>query len=283
MEIKKELLDVIRCDNCGGSILHDGDMTCNQCGFVVPMKDHIPIFTPVPEEIQPTPKEMRGPDIGTPWRQANWRFLEEQLSRLGPDDLIVDVGSGRGDFFDALAGRKYIALDVYPYPEVDIVCDLTKNNPFIPNSIDAVLVFNVVEHVYDTHALFDAISEMLKPGGVFLVTIPFMVKIHLLPIDFVRFTHYALDMLGQEHGFDVELIEGYYDPVFFLGEGIGNLKWRILRNIRGFRHYSARAILSVIRGMAELMKLVIGPGWVEPPDEAISLAPTGYHVIYRKK
>ena len=283
MEIKKELLDVIRCDNCGGSLLHDDDMTCSQCGNVVEMREHIPIFTPIPEEIQPTPKEMRGPDIGTPWRQANWRFLEDQLARLAPDDLIVDVGSGRGDFSEALAGRKHIALDVYPYPEVDIVCDLTQNNPFIPDTIDAALVFNVVEHVYDTHALFEALAEMLKPGGVFLVTIPFMVKIHLLPIDFVRFTHFSLEKLGQEHGFEVERIEGYYDPVFFLGEGIGNLKWRILRNIRGLRHYSARAILSVIRGMAELMKLVIGPGWVEHPDEAISLAPTGYHVVYRKK
>lgn len=281
--IKRELLAVIRCEKCGGNLDHDGELTCIQCGHTVLMKGHIPIFTPVPMDIQPAPKEMRGPDIGTPWRQANWRFLEDQLSQLAPDALLIDVGSGRGDFFEALVGRKYIALDVYPYPEVDIVCDLTRNNPFLPNSIDAALVFNVVEHIYDTHALFSGISHLLKPGGLFLVTIPFMVKIHLLPIDFVRYTHYSLDLLGRDHGFAVEWIEGYYDPVFFLGEGIGNLKWRILRNIRGLRHYSARAILAMIRGMTQLMKLVIGPGWVEHPDDAISLAPTGYHVVYRKK
>ena len=281
--MKETLLEVIQCEQCGGELnQRDEGLVCSQCEHVIPLHTHIPLFSPVNQTIQPSPKEARGPNMGTPWRQANWRFLDKRLVSLSQNALLLDVGAGRGDFFSVLKGRPFIALDIYPYPEVDIVCDLTKTNPFRPNSFDAILLFNVLEHVYDTHALVQSLAAMLKPDGVLLVTIPFMVKMHQVPVDFVRYTHYFLERLGDDHGLKVEHLEGYYDPVFLLGEGIGNLKWRILPAIRGFHHYVGRTLLWGIQILAELMEHVTGPGWVQIPAEARSLSPTGYHVVYRK-
>ena len=283
--MKPDLLRVIQCKDCSGELSQNpGQVTlaCQLCGWTIPMQGKIPLFTSPPHGLVPSEKLTRGPEIGTPWRRANWRFLQQQVARLNPDALILDVGAGRGDFADLFENRNYLALDVYPYPEVDIVCDLTQVNPFRPQSFDAILLMNVMEHVYDTRALLGSLAEMLRPGGVILVAIPFLVKIHQAPIDFVRYTHYALQRLGDGAGLQVDLLEGYYDPVFFLGEGTGNLHWAVLPTLSNGRRYLARAVLAVLEGGAGLLNRLVGVGKSLPPERVRSSAPTGYHVVYRK-
>jgi len=278
------LLQVIRCEHCGGGFIEADDvLMCSSCSSKVSLHGNIPIFSTISDEISPSEKIERKPNLGTPWRQANWRFLEEQIACIKENALILDVGAGRGDFEDALKGRKSLALDVYPYPEIDIVCDLTATNPFRENSFDVILLFNVMEHVYDTHRLLESLSAMLKPNGMLIVSIPFMVKIHQVPVDFVRYTHFALQQLGEMYKLTVEKLEGYYDPIFFLGESIGNLKWAILPTMRGLPHYIGRVLLIGIQLLVDLLERLVGPGWVQQPFEARSLAPTGYHIVYRKK
>jgi SAM-dependent methyltransferase len=246
------------------------------------MQDGVPVFTPAPGSLQPSEKLRRGPEIGTPWRQANWRFLAEQTAALEPGAIILDVGAGRGDFAGLFQRRNYLALDVIPYPEVDIACDLTQCNPFREDSFDAILLMNVLEHVYDTHALMGALAAMLKPGGALICAIPFLVKMHQEPVDFVRYTHYALERLGPQHGLNLDLLEGFYDPISFLGEGIGNLKWAVLPEVRGLIHYAGRFLLAGMEGLTFALRRLIGSGRLQPPQAARSHAPTGYHLVYRK-
>ena len=248
----------------------------------MPLQDGIPIFTPPPPGLQPSEKLRRGPEIGTPWRQANWRFLEQQVAALAPEATLLDVGAGRGDFASLFQGRETWALDVYPYPEVDIVCDLTQSNPFRQGCFNAVLLMNVLEHVYDSHTLFTSLAGLLKPGGSLVIAIPFLVKMHQEPLDYMRYTHYALRRLGADHGLELAHLEGFYDPISLLGEGIGNLKWAVLPEERGLPHYAGRLLLAGIETLASALGRVIGPGRVRSPETARSHAPTGYHVVYRK-
>ncbi len=277
------LSQLIICDHCGGELHEQAiKLVCQTCQRSVPLQDGIPLFTEPPAGLLPSEKLARGPQVGTPWRQANWRFLEQQLRALPEEILILDVGAGRGDFADLLADQNHLELDVYPYPEIDVVCDLTQTNPFRASIFDAILLMNVLEHIYDTHGLLAALATLLKPGGILILAIPFMVKMHQVPIDFVRYTHFALPRLGQEHGMTVELLEGFYDPVFFLGEGIGNIKFSVLPTARGARHYFGRALLAGIQLLTNGLRYVTGPGQTQPPTQSRSLAPTGYHVVYRK-
>ena len=280
----KKLLTLIHCDLCGHELaLEDAALGCANCGRCVPLQDSIPIFTPPPPGLQLSERIVRGPEVGTPWRRANWRFLAEQVAALDSEAVILDVGAGRGDFADLFQGRAYLALEVYPYPEVDIVCDLTHSNPFRATSLDTILLMNVLEHVYDTHALLASLAEMLKPDGVILIAIPFLVKMHQEPVDFVRYTHHALERMGADHGLALELLEGFYDPISLLGEGAGNLKHAVLPGLRGFRHYAGRLLLLGMEALSAAMRQVVGAGQVRRPQEARSHAPTGYHVVYRKK
>ena len=298
---RPELLAVLCCPACSGELaFYEKQLACKVCGQAYPIQQGIPLFTTPPEGMVPADKLERGPEVGTPWRQANWRFLEAQLKagrsangyfrhleteNVGASSgapLILDVGAGRGDFAAALEGYQSLALEVYPYPEVDIVCDLTQANPFRPDSFDAALLLNVMEHVYDTHRLLSALSSLLKPGGLLIVAIPFMVKIHQAPIDYVRYTHFALQRLGEEHGLKVDFLEGYYDPIFFLGEGLGNLRHAVLPTLTGGRRYLARGLLECIQALGNQLQRISGPGHLQPPATARSLAPTGYHIVYRK-
>jgi uncharacterized protein YbaR (Trm112 family)/SAM-dependent methyltransferase len=284
--MKSYLLQHIQCIECSHKLAYDEAaqrLTCESCGRTYKTQDGIPLFTPPPAGLVPSQKLERGPEMGTPWRKANWRFIEKQISRLEAEAAILDVGAGRGDFAAALKGRKSLAVEIYPYPEVDIVCDLTQVNPFCPGSFDAILLLNVMEHVYDTHTLLATLSDLLKPGGALLVAIPFMVKMHQVPVDYVRYTHYALERLGADHGLDAEEIEGYYDPVFFLGEGIGNLRNAILPTLQGSRRYFGRLLIAGIQVFASILGRVTGPGKAQPPAGVRSLAPTGYQIVYRKQ
>ncbi|MBO9368672.1 MAG: methyltransferase domain-containing protein [Chloroflexi bacterium] len=277
------LLHILCCPHCGGELeLNAEGLRCLQCSHFVPVSgDGIPLFTSPPAELRPAEKQVRSPDVGTPWRKANWRFLTEQLKKLPADALILDAGAGRGDFAAAFEGRKVIYLEVYPYPEVDIVCDLTQTNPFRPATMDAIVLFNVLEHVYETHSFLAALSRLLKPGGKLLIAIPFMIKIHQEPLDFVRYTHYALERLGSDHGFKLEYLAGYYDPTSFIDEALGNIRYGRLRETSRWSRYLARLLLmSFIPGKLLLSRLL--PSQIVPPQKTFSRAPTGYFVVYAK-
>jgi len=289
--MKPYLLGLLRCDRCSGALIMDGSrssLVCQVCGHKITLHPvegagHlIPLFTQPPPEMLPSEKMERGPGLGTPWRQANWRFVQVQADRMPQGSLILDVGAGRGDFAAAMQYHRPVALEVYPYPEVDVVCDLTQVNPFQADSFDAIFLLNVLEHVYDTHALLATLAGLLKPGGRLVMAIPFMVKIHQAPIDFVRYTHFALQRLGENHNLRVKTLEGYYDPVFFLGEGIGNLRWTVIPTLHGIKRYLARAVLLGMRTLTRVLGATVPTGNTHPPAQARSMAPTGYHVVYEK-
>ena len=147
--MKSELLPLLVCPNCSGELKENAArLVCASCSHSYALEAGIPIFSQPPENLQPSAKIERGPQIGTPWRQANWRFLQEQTQRLDAQALLLDVGAGRGDFADLFDGRRTIALDIYPYPEVDLVCDLTQVVPLKAASFDAIFLMNVLEHVF---------------------------------------------------------------------------------------------------------------------------------------
>jgi SAM-dependent methyltransferase len=281
--MKPELLPLLLCPNCRAELKENtASLECASCSRSYPLQAGIPLFSQPPADLQPSARIERGPHIGTPWRQANWRFLQGETSRLDAQALLLDVGAGRGDFADLFDGRRYIALDIYPYPEVDLVCDLTRVVPLKSESFDAVFLMNVMEHVFDTHALLSALQRLLKPGGALVVAIPFLVKIHQAPVDFVRYTHYALQRLADDHGLQLEKLEGFYDPLSVLGEGLGNLKHSVLPGLRGGKHYLARLELAGLEWLSGLLGATLGKGQAYPPQKARSQAPTGYHIVYRK-
>jgi SAM-dependent methyltransferase len=282
--MNKLLSSILVCPNCKQpfSVKKENSWRCTNDGYEVRIYEGKPVFTPMPETAHVYEKVERGPNQGTPWRQANWKFLQEQVESQDKEALILDVGAGHGDFSQIFTGRKYVSVDVVPYPEVDLACDFGECIPFKEGTFDMLVLMNVLEHVYHFHELLDALYYLLKPGGALVIAVPFMIKVHQAPFDFQRFTHYSLEKMGHQHGFETSLLEGYYDPIFFVGEGTRNLRFWVFPKLPRFSRWIGRGLLILFEGLISLMKLLIGDGYVKHPDTAKNPAAIGYHLVLKK-
>ncbi len=93
------------------------------------------------------------------------------------------------------------------------VVDVQEKLPFEDNSFDMVLAFHLFEHVYDYRTSVTEIFRILKPGGKFIISMPFMHKYHADPDDYYRFTDSAIVKIWEEGGLNCSIVE-------YVGEGI---------------------------------------------------------------
>ena len=116
---------------------------------------------------------------------------------ISPDTLVIDVGSG-----PERLGKEFINVDVFPFPEVDIVADAAQL-PFRDNSIGALVNESLLEHVALPDLVAREMVRVLKPGGFLYVSAPFIHPYHASPDDFNRWTSSGLRFLFR----DLEIVE----------------------------------------------------------------------------
>lgn len=134
---------------------------------------------------------------------------------VGRDPLsgnLLDIGGGGGRashyrFLPIEKGANLRTVDVVARPNTDFVLDITKERvPLTEDSQDAVLLFNVLEHLNDHDKVLTEVCRLLRHGGKLLGTIPFLVNVHPDPHDFMRFTGEALQDLFTRNGFTVVVL-----------------------------------------------------------------------------
>lgn len=147
---------------------------------------------------------------------------------------ILDIGgAGRGSHYRFLrfaSDAQVQTVDIAAGAGVDFVLDITKERVPLPDkSCDAVLFFNILEHLPSrTHALAEAL-RLLRPNGQLLGVIPFLVNVHRDPEDYVRFTDTALAALFTRNGFVAKVIEPIgRGPFLAAYEQLDMLIWPLL-------------------------------------------------------
>jgi SAM-dependent methyltransferase len=60
--------------------------------------------------------------------------------------------------------------------------------PFRDSQFDAVITFNVLEHIYDDIGALAEVTRVLKPGGTLHIMVPWIYPVHGHPDDFSRHT-----------------------------------------------------------------------------------------------
>jgi SAM-dependent methyltransferase len=88
------------------------------------------------------------------------------------------------------------------YPEYDWCNGLLGESAF-----DIIIAEQVLEHVQWPYRAVQNAYRMLRPGGVFVVNTPFLVKIHNIPIDCCRWTPLGMKYLLAEGGFPQDSID----------------------------------------------------------------------------
>jgi SAM-dependent methyltransferase len=119
-----------------------------------------------------------------PWWRARASLTLELLDRLGirPPSRVLDAGCGWGTTLESLERKGYRvvgadisrrALQELERPGRELVeIDLTKSLPDEIDPFDAVLALDVIEHLDDDRAAVARLGEMVKPGGVVVVSVP---------------------------------------------------------------------------------------------------------------
>lgn len=122
---------------------------------------------------------------------------------------ILDVGSANisntGCYRTLLAdGFDYIGLDLGPGENVDVVIEDPYTYPFEDNTFDAIMCGQVFEHCQNPFKLIEECTRVLKPGGVFLGTAPFIWEQHRVPVDCWRILPDGWEALFDHAGLHTE-------------------------------------------------------------------------------
>jgi SAM-dependent methyltransferase len=107
-------------------------------------------------------------------------------------DALEISGSGSKDRYGF---RSY---QIAQYPDYDIC-----NGPLAPDGFDLVIAEQVFEHVLRPDLAAANVYRMLRPGGVFVISTPFLLKIHASPWDLHRWTEHGMRQLLETAGFVV--------------------------------------------------------------------------------
>lgn len=86
---------------------------------------------------------------------------------LAAGKSILDVGCGPRDQYQAAAhyGLSYVGIDVASH-DADVLAD-AHAIPLGGESVDAVLAYAVLEHLYNPFIAVSEVTRVLKPGGIF--------------------------------------------------------------------------------------------------------------------
>ncbi len=167
-------------------------------------------------------------DLST-WLRRRWNALSvesagrEEYWQLGVDHLAahralspliarhvsgltLDVGAGHLAWRPLLAPRasRYLAADLEArHPDVDLLFDVQQPFPIAASSVRTIFCHSVLEHVPHPWSTLEEFARILEPGGVVILSVPFLYYLHDPPRDYYRFTRYGVRRLAEEAGLEV--------------------------------------------------------------------------------
>lgn len=141
-------------------------------------------------------------------RYTIFKALKENLTCFKGN--LLDVGCGKKPYYKYILDNsevdRYTGLDIEGAKEYDknITPDFVwdgRKMPFDDVTFNCTMATEVLEHCPEPEIVLKEIFRVLKPGGTFFFTVPFLWNLHEVPNDEYRYTPFALERLLKKAGF----------------------------------------------------------------------------------
>lgn len=210
---------------------------CSKCQAFVPLYQNIPASNAIEQQAQ-FHEEW--------WKDSTKEELEKTLNEvyglvenlhryLGPasrDNLILEIGAGRGSLLRALLDADYPAYGCEPAQKL---VELARNNyqlsteslyempaniflkkvvPTLPGRPHAFLLWHVLEHLENPIPLMEELYSLLSDKGCLILQLPLFSQEYIYPEHYFFASHETLHFIANEIGFQVEEIEHDLDNLF---------------------------------------------------------------------
>jgi len=116
------------------------------------------------------------------WFQHRNNCIIEAVKNFKPDGLFFDIGGGNGFVAKGLenAGIRCVlvepgisgAVNARKRGIENVICSTLEDAGFQENSLSAVGLFDVVEHIEDDLTFLTSVHTIVKPGGHVFITVP---------------------------------------------------------------------------------------------------------------
>ena len=90
---------------------------------------------------------------------------------------------------------RFVGVDRYPTPAVDVIADITAPLPFADGSVDEILLDNVIEHIPDIPALMHELHRIGRNDARLLIRTPHFTSLSSWrdPTHVHHLSYYSLD------------------------------------------------------------------------------------------
>jgi SAM-dependent methyltransferase len=148
------------------------------------------------------------------------REIERFIRSLDCPNIDVLEISGTGS-----QGRyNFHDYKTVEFPEYDIC-----NGPLVDEGFDLIIAEQVFEHVLRPDLAAESVYKMLRPGGVFVISTPFLLKVHGAPSDLYRWTEHGMKQLLEGAGFNVLSTGSWGNRECMFADMTSNPEWTVYK------------------------------------------------------
>ena len=137
------------------------------------------------------------------------KLMNDFFTNFGHAEVLLDLGCGARPYYECYASHfdRTIGADLadspFPKKQIDIYCFAT-NVPLPDESVDVILCTEVLQDIAEPNDLIKEVMRLLKPNGILVLTVPFLVPIADGIYDHNRFTIHGLKYQLTKGGFAVQ-------------------------------------------------------------------------------
>lgn len=179
----------------------------------------------------------------------------EQAAATG--GMVLNFGAG----IPSHAYDNVINLEIADMPCTDVV-SVSDRLPFVDNTFDVVIALHVLEHVQRPWITAQELERVLKPGGIAIVTVPYVCQVHGFPHHYFNPTPQGLKSLFDGMQVVAHTMKGDAHPINSVQQILGCYNAILPPDARAeFAEMTVGALLSM--PLAE----AVGQSWARAADE----------------